>query len=150
MASKVIGGNKAGAYLSALSNKIADHATKVRVGFLEGATYPDGTPVAQVAFWNEYGTASSPPRPFFRNMVQVKSKTWGDGVATALKNNDNDVDKAFGLAGEGIKGQLVESINEFSSPSNAQKTIDKKGFDKALIDTGHMRNSVDFEVTDGD
>lgn len=27
----------------------------VSVGFMNGATYPDGTPVAAVAFWNEYG-----------------------------------------------------------------------------------------------
>ena len=25
---------------------------EVAVGFMEGATYPDGTPVAAVAFWN--------------------------------------------------------------------------------------------------
>ena len=28
---------------------------EVAVGFMEGATYPDGTPVAAVAFWNEFG-----------------------------------------------------------------------------------------------
>ena len=29
---------------------------KCEVGFMERATYPDGLPVAAVAFWNEYGT----------------------------------------------------------------------------------------------
>ena len=39
---------------------------EVAVGFMEGATYPDGTPVAAVAFWNEYGGPGRQPRPFFR------------------------------------------------------------------------------------
>lgn len=30
---------------------------EVSVGFLANATYPDGTPVAAVAFWNEFGTS---------------------------------------------------------------------------------------------
>ncbi len=31
----------------------------------ENSKYPDGTPVPLVAFWNEYGTRTAPPRPFF-------------------------------------------------------------------------------------
>jgi hypothetical protein len=50
---------------------------EVAVGFMEGATYPDGTPVAAVAFWNEFGKGVQSeegnyfqmPRPFFRNMI---------------------------------------------------------------------------------
>ena len=38
-------------------NKI--QASKANVGFMENATYPDGLPVAAVAFWNEYGTTHS-------------------------------------------------------------------------------------------
>ena len=41
------GGNKLDAALAAISSKVSK-AAKVRVGFLEGATYPDGTPVAMM------------------------------------------------------------------------------------------------------
>ena len=37
-------------------------ATKVKVGFFEEDSYDDGTPVAQVAAWNEYGTSFHPER----------------------------------------------------------------------------------------
>ena len=146
---RVRGGTAFSARLSEIRASL-DVAKKVRVGFLEGATYPDGTAVAQVAFWNEYGTDTAPPRPFFRDMIKSKSGTWGDGIAVQLRENNMDVGKAMEVAGMGIKGQLVESINEFSSPSNAAATVAIKGFDKPLIDTGHMRNSVDYEVTNGD
>ena len=146
---KVRGGAAFSVKLNELKGKL-DKAKKVRVGFLEGATYPDGTAVAQVAFWNEYGTDTAPPRPFFRDMIKAKSGTWSAGVAVQLKANNMDVGKALNLAGMGIKDQLVDSINEFSTPENAAATVAKKGFNKPLIDTGHMRNSVDYEVTDGD
>ena len=38
------------------------------------------------------------------------------------------------------------SIDETNSPPLAQATIDKKGSDKPLIDSGEMRKSVRSEV----
>ena len=34
---------------------------ELNVGFFENAKYPDGTPVAYVAYLNEYGGAKRPP-----------------------------------------------------------------------------------------
>lgn len=47
--------------LSAALSKYKDMNASVRVGVLENATYPDGTPVAMVAFWNEYGATANIP-----------------------------------------------------------------------------------------
>ena len=41
----------------------------VKVGFFSTAKYQDGTPVAAVAAWNEFGTKTIPERPFFRNAL---------------------------------------------------------------------------------
>ncbi|RYY79935.1 MAG: hypothetical protein EOO69_04520 [Moraxellaceae bacterium] len=57
---KVTGGNLAPAILDAIAAKI-QQAGILRVGFLESETYPDGLPVAQVAFWNEYGAEVDVP-----------------------------------------------------------------------------------------
>lgn len=52
---------------SALESKLREIAEKIgapktlRVGFLEGATYPDGTPVALVAAANEFGGTVTVP-----------------------------------------------------------------------------------------
>jgi hypothetical protein len=126
----------------------AENAELLRVGFLEGATYPDGTPVALVAAVNEYGNPAKnqPPRPFFRQMIAAKSPGWGASMAKLMKTSGFDADKTLNLMGEGIRGQLQGSINGFSSVPLAPSTIAAKGFDKQLIDTSVMLKSVTFDV----
>ena len=123
----------------------------LKVGFLEGATYSDGTPVASVAFWNEFGTTRAgeerqPPRPFFRTMVAEKSPTWPAQMAQLAKSTGYDGPRVLALMGEQIEGDLKESINKFTDPPLAPSTIKAKGFDKPLIDTSHMVNSTGYEV----
>ena len=60
---------------------------EVAVGFMEGATYPDGTPVAAVAFWNEFGKEGQPPRPFFRQMIAAESPGWPKKMAALAQCN---------------------------------------------------------------
>lgn len=119
---------------------------EVSVGFMEGATYPDGTPVAAVAFWNEYGGPGRQPRPFFRQMIAKESPTWAAKMGKLAKAMDYDGAKVLALMGEDIKGALQKSINDFQSPPLAPSTIAAKGFAKPLIDTSHMLNSVAYEV----
>lgn len=143
------GGEKLAAYLDHWV-RATEGNPYVKVGFLSGATYPDGTSVAAVAAFNEFGVPAhgQPPRPFFRNMVAEKAPTWSDAVAKALNSSDNDVHRALDLVGQGIKGQLQQSIVDFSDPPLAASTIAAKGFPKPLVDTGHMMNSVDYEVVE--
>jgi len=122
----------------------------VEVGFMSEATYPDGTPVAAVAFWNEYGNPEQnrPPRPFFRGMIAKESPGWANKMAKLAKASDYDGAKVFGLMGEDIKGALQQSINDFTEPGLAPSTVEAKGFAKPLIDTAHMLNSVDYKVNE--
>lgn len=131
---------------SALAD-IADRigSREVAVGFLEGATYPeDGTPVAAVAFWNEYGDSKRPARPFFRMMIAKESETWAPKIAMLLKSGSENV---LAVMGEDIQGALKQSINDLQSPPLAPSTIARKGFAKPLIDTSHMLNSIGYELT---
>jgi hypothetical protein len=127
----------------------------VRVGFLESATYPatangKSLHVAQVAFWNQYGTRRSPARPYFTDMIEKKSPRWGVSLGNILRKNEYDAEKALALMGEGIKGQLQHSINEWTTPPNSPRTIARKGFNKPLIDKAVMLRSVDYQVFSGD
>lgn len=141
------GGKKLEAYLAKIA-KQADKSATLRVGFLEGATYPDGTSVPMVAAIQEFGAPSKgiPPRPFFRGMIAEKKDTWGPAIGNLMKANQYDAEKTLGQAGAGIKGQLQQSIKDLTSPPLAPSTVAAKGFDKPLIDTGHMLNSVDYDV----
>lgn len=137
--------DKLEAAIRGIAEKMSGH---VDVGFLEGATYPDGTPVAAVAFWNEYGS-SGPPRPFFRTMIAEESPSWPGKVAALAKATHNDGAKVLGLMGEDIDGALKQSIVDFTDPPLAASTIARKGFDKPLIDTAHMLNSTGYRVEGG-
>lgn len=147
MANKYVrGGDKLHAKLAEIAKKMGGGA--VKVGFMEGATYPDGTPVPAVAFWNEYGTDKAPPRPFFRNMIADESPTWADKMARLAESTNYNGPRVLALMGEDIKGALQQSINDFSTPGLAASTIEAKGFSKPLIETSHMINSITYEVTE--
>lgn len=200
-----MGGFSGGAALEAKLREIAEKVGKaktVNVGFLEGATYPDGTPVALIAATNEYGgtvtvpehdvtihrkidkngnfaagsldeegnrvgasqfvkasrsnydtthhvdeyTVTIPARPFFRGMIQKNKGEWPADLGKIIKAADYDAEVALGRLGKHVAEQLQESIRDFSDPANAKSTIAKKGFDKPLVDSDHMLNSVDSEV----
>lgn len=141
------GGDKLEAYLKELGRKVENSAA-VEIGFMEDATYEDGTSVAMVAMIQDFGApaAGIPPRPFFRNMIEVEKEHWGEDLAGLLVANDYDAEKALDLMGEEIQGELQDSINEFDGVPLAPATIASKGFDKQLIDTAHMFRSVTHRV----
>jgi hypothetical protein len=171
----ISGGDKLANALAVITRNVEQPAT-LRVGFLAGATYPStkgahlsqkklastlagkrtkvqtsgagATPVAMIAAIQEFGAPGRgiPPRPFFRNMVKNKSGEWPHAIAGVLKRNGYDAAKSLAIVGEAVAGQLRESIIQTNSPPLAASTIARKGFSKPLIDTGHMINSVDYEV----
>jgi len=121
----------------------------LRVGFIDGATYPDenSTPVAQVAFWNEFGTNRAPMRPFFRTMIEKRSPKWGAVLAANLEATGYNFEQSMRRLGQVMKDQLTQSIVEWSEPANAPVTVERKGFNNPLIDTGVMQRATGYEVT---
>lgn len=146
--SRVRGGEDIRKYLENLAEKVSNPGT-LRVGFLSGATYPDGTSVALVAAVQNFGSPAGgiPPRPFFSNMVSKGRRSWGPVLTKILKENNYDAKKSLRQMGEVIKGELQDSIVNGSYVPLKPETVQRKGFAKPLIDTGHMLNSVDYEVT---
>jgi hypothetical protein len=170
----VSGGAAADKYLADLARKLGKGKT-LKVGFLAGATYPDGTPVAMVAAIDNFGAPSKgiPPRPFFTNMVRDESPEWGPALGTLITQNDGDTDKALDTLGLGIVGQLQQAIVDMNEPANSPVTnLLKQRFPtggqtfadvlqarrdvaagaeapagKPLVWSGHMLNSAAHEVS---
>lgn len=145
------GGDKLQAVLRGVAEKVSKDKV-LRVGFLETAKYPDGTNVAQVAFWDEYGTKSAPPRPFFRTVIAEKSDGWGRALGRALKDNDYDADRAFALVGTGIKDQVVTSIVNTAAPALSPVTVMLRGMrsnDPSLVVTGKVVGEAAARVAAG-
>lgn len=141
------GGDKLEAELQRMAGAVTSAET-VKVGFLAGATYPNGTPVAMIAAIQNWGAprAGIPPRPFFSNMIAAKSPEWGPATGALLIANDYDAAKTLAQVGEAVSGQLRQSIIDTNAPPLAASTVARKGFDKPLVDTGVMLNSIDYEV----
>lgn len=144
------GGDKLREYLKRADTSLDKHMT-LKVGFLAQATYPNGTPVAMIAAIQEFGApkAGIPPRPFFRNMIAKYSSEWPKGFATQLRETKYDVHLTFERVGQAIAGQLRQSIVDTNEPALKPATIKRKGFDKPLVDTGVMLNSIDHEIVEG-
>lgn len=150
---ELVGGKNVEKALKELAAKIG-RGGAVSVGFIDKARYtptdPRGKPrkpqyVAQVAFWNEFGTSRAPARPFFRGMIVQQSPTWGDKLASNMKRTGNDTQAALGLLGENIQAALVRSIGNWPA-DNAPGTVAIKKFNKGLIDSGTMRRHVGMKV----
>jgi hypothetical protein len=141
----ISGGDKLERALLEMARQVSKPAT-LRVGFLGNATYPDGKSVALIAALNEFGTSRQPPRPYFRNMIAQRSPGWPAAIAVNLRANNYDAERSLDDVGQAIAGQLQQSIRDLTSPPLSPVTIAKKGFDKPLIETGQMLNSVGYEV----
>lgn len=190
------GGNQLERVLARTVTKLTS-ANTVRVGFLEGATYPARSrtadrllggldklnrvgpfqkgqrpsalrkyrasvkvkaptfvgpiapaivlSVATVAYWNNFGNARIPARPFFTNMIAEKSANWGSDLTKVLLAANYDSKIALGRMGVLINDQLVKSIVDWPA-DNAPLTVAIKGFNKGLIDKGVMQRSTGYQV----
>ena len=124
----------------------------VRVGFQEGAKQYEesGADILDVAMFNELGTSTSPSRPFMAMSVDENA----DKINAFLKNQLKLLAQGKTTA-EGIlkaigvfqKGLIQKKIQNGDFEPNAPSTIKKKGSEHPLIDTGTMRQSVNFVVT---
>ena len=126
----------------------------LKVGFFDTAKYENGEYVAQVAFWNEYGTLSKkgnkhiPPRPFMRNVTDnqnAMSRIFN--VAKIELDKGTECDKIASICGEQLAQMVKLSITGGSYIPNSAYTIKKKGAGKRpLIDTALMLGSVSYKV----
>ena len=163
MATTIKGGRKLKAFMAKAKSAKSRSVKGVDVGFFASARYPDGTPVAAVAAWNEFGTSTgTPERPFFRNALQGAE----DDLLPILIENIDPKDMVFdrttaGKVGQAMAARIQRSITTLRTPSNAPITIKGgwmrskfgkaiyikgKGSTNPLIDTGFMRQSVTYVV----
>lgn len=124
----------------------------IEAGFFEDSKYgPDNhnLPVAQVAWWNENGTSLNPQRPFMSDTFQDRNNILHiqnsfRRIATGLIGNTGYMQLVRNL-GEMVKDMIQVSIDDYPG-SNSPSTIERKGFNDPLLDTGKMLESVKYKV----
>ena len=128
--------------------KLPSRARKYRAALKTRVGPPKPTPtlhVATVAFWNEYGTATSPARPFMRNTVEARRAAWVQAMRTLAKSSNFDSRIVLLKVGELMKDDFVKAIVDWPA-DNAPLTIAMKGFNKGLVEKGVMQRSVDYAL----
>lgn len=123
---------------------------EVCVGFQAGENkYEDtGADVAEIAAYNELGSSDTPARPFMRQSFenhQSELQKACDEVNKTLASGGTAA-KALDKLGVFCKGLVQEEIVNGGFAPNAESTIAKKGSAQPLIDSGTMRQAVNFVV----
>lgn len=130
---------------------------ELHVGILSGAAYQGegdagqaGKKVAEVAYWNEYGTQKIPARPFFRNTIEEKKEEWVQAVASEVKRGQS-IENALTAAGDNITADIVDTIKQGIEPALSETTLanrKKKGHTSTtpLMDSMTLIKTIEYEV----
>lgn len=122
---------------------------EVAVGYQAGKDdYDDGTSLVEVAARNEFGSDTIPPRPFMKQSFETHKEQLKRVCQYAAKSvaAGGDVQQALNSIGVAAKGAVQEEIRDGDFAPNAASTIKAKGSSHPLIDTGHMRESVNYII----
>jgi len=131
----------------------------IAIGFPMGKAssiqYPDGTPLIDVAVYNNYGTFNKdgsvhiPPRPFmdiggFNASIQTKSLR--KALIRRVREGKIQFEQAADIIGAKAAVIMKNTIRDLKDPPNAPYTIRKKKSDNPLVDTGLLMQSVTWEL----
>jgi len=147
-----------------LREKLPTNA-RVRVGVLAGAggdaKASSGITMLELAAIHEFGSpaAGIPERSFIRSTfdredVRLRLNMMGARLARAIVANKMDWTQALGMLGAWAASQIKSTIkNRLTTGPDPQEnrpaTIEKKGSDLPLVDTGRLINAITWLVTGG-
>lgn len=149
MASYTIKATAEGKQLERILKEISTKT--VKVGFQDGwATEDDGTDICDIATWNEFGTDKIPSRPFMRDSVDNHINELDGLFEREVVNIQRGIPakRVLDEIGIFVKDLIQTEIKNGDFEPNAPYTIAKKGSTRPLIDTGRMRQSVNYIITD--
>lgn len=148
----------------------------VKAGVLENATYPEqtlidvkhgteyrdpraGMHVATIAAALEYGGGQNHPRPFMQTTVAEKKDGWVNALIILLTPTgetqlERDLfpvkpEEALATIGQIMKEDIQETIRNWPA-DNSDNWAAIKGFNKGLIQTSHLLNSIEFALIEKD
>lgn len=135
-------------------NLLKSNTQELQIGFFPEAKYGpdnDNLQVAQIAQFNEEGTETNPPRPFMRVgfLAPIRKGIYDSYFAESIERiaeGKSSFIQEYVKLGPMFVNDLKEVIEKWDTPPNSPRTIERKGFDNPLIDSGLMHDSVDFKV----
>lgn len=144
-----------------MKSKLEQHAeilrqldgTNTDLGWFENATYPTGESVAAIMMANEFGSTGSatkaptPARPLLRQTAAVldeKVPAYIERRKMEMMEGTLSVEDYRKKLGEAMVAAGLEVLKKGDFAPNAESTVKKKGFDKPLVDTGNLGQSITY------
>lgn len=93
--------------------------------------------VAEYGAYNEFGTSKIPERPFMRT-------SFDESIDLFMQFNPFE-DNTQHISSSYI-GKVQETIEQWSTPENAESTIKQKGFNDPLVNTGRLKESIESRI----
>lgn len=135
--------------LEAFLKDMQGHKLYVGVTKSSNSRPKDGASNALIAYVHEFGIGV-PERSFLRSTVleqaQKYVKIQRDNIIPAIKSGVMTAEEAYRRLGIVASNDVKLKITNGPFTALDQKTIDRKGSSKPLIDTGELRQSITYEV----
>lgn len=137
-----------------LAKRMEEIDQVVLVGVPKGAgVYEDGLTIATIAAVNEFGSADGhvPARPFLRTAVEEGSQEYLKLIEKELPDiaeGKHPMSRLLNRLGILAVGHVQKKIVEGPFTPNAPSTIRAKGSSSPLIDTGALRQSINYVIAD--
>ena len=120
---------------------------EIEVGFIRPDKHPSGMTVAAVAKMQEYGTTTSPPRPFIRAAISSFRSTLAQQAKKGFNQRTHVPDEIMAIRlAQFAKDDIRKKIFLYNNPPNAYATVLKKGSNNPLIHTKFMMNHVRYRI----
>lgn len=118
---------------------------------LVGVRGTAGSDLVQYATANEFGTEDGhvPERSFLRSTVDENHERYRKLLRAAVLKvvrGRASPEEALGLVGLQVVADVQAKIRSNIPPANAPSTIAAKGSSVSLIDTGRLRQGIDYAV----
>lgn len=131
-----------------------EKASVVVVGLPKGSNaYPDGTSVIEVGAVHEFGVGRVPQRSFLRSTIFENKRKYRDFIAALAKKmaKGTPASTAMGLLGTKVQSDVQAKFTDNDWPPLSEKAAagrrnKNKGSITPLVDTGHLRQSITYEV----
>jgi hypothetical protein len=128
--------------------------TEIAVGFFAEDRYGpenDNLPVAEVAYYNEFGTIHNPTRPFMHetfedNLTQRHVGKLMRAVFESALTNGRAIPRLLLTLGDDVAELMKIRILNYPGTNSPDTIARKDGRNTPLRDTEFMMNSVKFEI----
>lgn len=139
-------------------SKLAEHAKALKAldgknidaGWFENARYPGGQSVAAVMVANEFGTKTAVARPLLRQSAEQIDQKIPGYIArrtTEILSGNLTPDNYLEKMGEAIVATILATLKAGNFEDNKESTIKQKGFNRPLVNTSVLGQSVTHRVS---